>query len=267
MESVLAKVKQCHVRAEPFPHIHVDESLSAQYYQELSDSFPEYSFLWATGGEHLRECLRSNNSVVRFPGICALRAELFPPIWKDFMAFHLSDAFYRQVIGFMGDHIRRCYPDIESRLGKPLDQLTVAPRGTGVDADVLIDCQFVINTPVVKPSRVLGVHVDLPDKLYSAMLYMRLAEDDSVGGDLRLYRFLGEQRYFEEKGVRDSLVEVVDTVHYKANNLILFINSPTALHGVTERGVTPHVRRYINFLAQLRHPLFDLSPYQETADE
>ena len=50
-------------------------------------------------------------------------------------------------------------------------------------------------------------------------------------------------------------------MHYKANTLLLFVNSPFAVHGVTERQPTPHLRRYVNFVAEMREPLYDIRQY------
>ena len=137
----------------------------------------------------------------------------------------------------------------------------MAPRPSGIDADVLVDCQFGINTPVSSPSRVRGFHLDSPKKLYNALLYMRAEEDDSDGGDLQICRF-HDQPQFHKVTAPDDAVEVVDHVRYEANAFAFMVNSPAALHGVTPRMATPHLRRYINFLAELREPIFDLSPYQ-----
>ena len=37
---------------------------------------------------------------------------------------------------------------------------------------------------------------------------------------------------------------------YRANTLVLFSNSPAAIHGVTPRSVTQAPRRYMNFLGE-----------------
>jgi hypothetical protein len=50
----------------------------------------------------------------------------------------------------------------------------------------------------------------------------------------------------------------VVSVPYEANTLVLFLNSPNSVHGVTPRPPTPHVRRYINFQVELSRDLFTL---------
>jgi len=50
----------------------------------------------------------------------------------------------------------------------------------------------------------------------------------------------------------------------RMNTLIFMVNSPFALHAVSHRQPTRHIRRYINFLAEFREQVFDLNPYQDT---
>jgi hypothetical protein len=45
-------------------------------------------------------------------------------------------------------------------------------------------------------------------------------------------------------------VERIATVPYRANTLVMWINSPAALHGVTPRSATEIPRRYMNFLGE-----------------
>jgi len=59
------------------------------------------------------------------------------------------------------------------------------------------------------------------------------------------------------------MVDLVDTVKYQANTLLVLINSPEAVHGVTVRQKTPRIRRYLNFIAEFREPIFDLQQYQD----
>ena len=57
----------------------------------------------------------------------------------------------------------------------------------------------------------------------------------------------------------------MNTVKYGANTLLIFVNSPFAVHGVTERQPTPHLRRYINMIGEVREPLYDFKQYQDNA--
>ena len=44
-------------------------------------------------------------------------------------------------------------------------------------------------------------------------------------------------------------VEAFKTVRYAPNTLVMWLNTPRALHGVTPRAVTEAPRRYVNFVA------------------
>lgn len=118
-------------------------------------------------------------------------------------------------------------------------------------ADVTLDTQFVINSPVTVTSTVRGPHVDKPYKLFAAILYMRHPDDRSTGGDLLLYRYRDGNAVFDRRQHLDERhVESIARIPYRANSLIMWLNTPDALHGVTPRSVTGMPRRYINFLAE-----------------
>lgn len=255
MNSVFSNIRDEHVRLEPFPHILHTQALEPDYYRKLADEIPDPRRIFPNGwGE--------NNQAFVMSGVTAIEKGLATPIWREFFDYHCSKDFYLEIVKFFGDQIRRVHPDLEAQLGKSLESLTVAPRKSGLEADVLLDCQFGINSPVREKSRVRTVHVDSPKKLYNALLYMRCDEDDEDGGDLEICRFKDRPRFWEVS-TPDDFIDVVDYVRYRANTLIFMINSPHALHGVTPRNPSRHYRRYINFLAELSEPIFDLAPYQD----
>ncbi len=255
MVSLVGNIAEEDYRAEPFPHVCATGALPPDDYRELADTFPDLPAMCP-------DLMALNNSGEAFSALPALESGILSPAWREFLAYHYSAAFYRDVLGLLGDQIREIHPRLEDDLGRPLESLTVAPRPAPEDGDVSVECQFCINTPVRETSRVRGVHVDNPKKLFNALLYMRLDEDDSEGGDLDLCRF-SDRPKFHGVAAPDHAVDVVDRVKYEPNTLILIINSPHALHGVTPRRPTPHIRRYVNILAELREPIFDLGPYQE----
>ena len=75
-------------------------------------------------------------------------------------------------------------------------------------------------------------------------------------------RFRDKPR-FEEVTAPNDAAEIVDHVMDQENTLIFMINSPYALHGLSPRYPTPHIRRTIYFLAEFHGPVFDLKPYQD----
>jgi len=164
----------------------------------------------------------------------------------------------------VGAHIRAMYPFFEKRYA-PFNKLRTGISGFNSfdEVDVLMDAQICMNTPVTTyPSSVRGPHVDLPQKLFAGLLYLRDDEDDSRGGDLELYKpRLNYQPRFACQYIKRHNLEVIGTVPYQQNVLLVFLNSPHSLHGVTRRSVTPHPRRLVNLVMEVREPLFTLPQY------
>ena len=108
------------------------------------------------------------------------------------------------------------------------------------------------------------IHVDSEHKLFSGLLYLRRPEDDSTGGDLDVLRFRPDltsaqwRKRFNGMFIDDALVERVCRVPYARNTLVMFVNSPNALHGVTVRQPTPHLRLFMNLVGESRAKLFDV---------
>jgi hypothetical protein len=255
MNSILDHIGPEHIHSDPFHYLTTSEALDPGYYEALAANFPDFS-------DH--PGMEKNNALIHMSGLHAFAGEIpVDPIWQDFMRVHYSTEFFQQIIGLLGDGVRQSHPNLEDRLGKRLEDLTVQPRHSeDMGADLWIDAQFAINTPVREATSVRCRHVDDPKKLFAGLFYMPLPDDDTVGGELEICRWR-EAPSFQSVFVQDHMVDLVDTVKYQANTLLVFINSPEAVHGVTVRQKTPRIRRYLNFIAEFREPIFDLQQYQD----
>ncbi|NQV98288.1 MAG: hypothetical protein HQ483_01210 [Rhodospirillales bacterium] len=276
MDTVVDRITAAQIHSDPYAYLTTTEGLDPDYYGKLAAQFPDLRELTRTvgGAEAVQQFNNSNNLLVHINGQKAINRELpIHPIWRGFMKTHFSSRFYRRVIGALGDGIRQTYPDLENRLGKKLEHLTVQPRlHEDRGADVFLDIQFAYNTPVVAPTRVRARHVDDPKKLFSGLFYMRAPDDDSQGGNLEICRWRGQPKFrnpfipgqeVQNTHIDEDQSELVDVIDYQANTLLMFVNSPSAIHGVTARPPTPHIRRYINIIAELREPLYDIMAYQD----
>ncbi len=244
------------VRSAPFPHVLKSAALDPAYYAELDAAFPPLDVI--AGDRPL-----GNNRLFLLSATAAVDMPQLAPVWQAFLRDHFTADAFRQAMAVLAPALHAAYPDLTERLGRPLAEAKLAPRRSGLAADISFDVQFGVNSPVTEVSRVRGAHVDRPDKLFNALFYMRPEHDRTLGGDLDLFCFRAAPRY---RGVEidDAAVEPVARVDYRPNTLLLFMNSPTTIHGVTPRGVTDVPRRYVNFLAQARRPLFDLSYAQDS---
>ncbi len=251
MQSVLARIPQDQIVYDPFPYVHSEQALEPAYYAELAVAYPSMRDL--VGDRPLgdnKPYLTSAFQVIDNPAI--------PQIWRDFFAYHCSPAFLADVLAFWSPAIAIEYPCISAQFGKPLSELRSGlrmPHKQKVEAnrkaDVMLDLQFGINTPVIEPSSVKGPHVDNPWKLFAGLLYFRLPDDTSTGGDLVLYR-LKTDRYHHDarRGFADKFISPVKTIPYQPNTLIMWLNTARSIHGVSPRSVTPTHRRHVNFVSE-----------------
>jgi hypothetical protein len=250
-QSILARITPDQIVYDPYPHICVQDALAPDYYAELDAAYPQIQTIAGPGPY-------ANNRLYNLRAQHVLDNPGIPKIWRDFFAYHCSQEFLKEAVAFWRPAIDQAFPDLEDRFGKPLTELTAAMRQRGrtktpanLLADCMLDCQFGVNSPVTQTTSVRVPHVDNPAKLFAGILYFRSRDDRSTGGDLNLYR-LKSDRYYHTKDldVPERFIERVKQVPYSANTLIMWINVPHSLHGVTPRSVTDIPRRYVNFVSE-----------------
>ena len=247
---LLADVKQSDIVTEPYAHYTRSDAVPASLYQELAAEFPTLATI-----VNERSDIGSNEAV-RMTVKQVLTDRRIAPLWREFFEYHTSADYWRDVTRLFAAHFRREFPGLEDRVGRAFEDWRVVPRGYAGEAEVRLDCQFVMNTPVKRKSSVKTAHIDLCDKIFSALYYMRDPRDQSQGGDLDIYDWRREPRFIKHRALNRD-VEVVKTVPYRANSYLCFVNSPQAVHGVSPRDTTDVPRRYINFIAELPVKAFE----------
>jgi len=266
--SVLSKANKADIRTEPFPHIVVGDALPQDLFDELIGSFPKTETI--VGSRAL-----DSNKLFLLSARKVAETDVISKIWREFFDYHTSQAFFLDVIELWQDFILDAYPDIEADLGKTLRDFTTGIRHSkgpnnpaNLAEDIQLDCQFGINSAVDNPSSVRGPHTDGRYKLVAGLLYFRDPEDDSTGGELELFRFRDpnlryhrgtavDRRFVENLPVRRLMriasrhVEQVASIPYAANVLVMWLNTPYAIHGVSPRQPTPWSRKYVNLLGEV----------------
>lgn len=223
----------------PFPHIVVQDCLPEDYYLALEKARPRDEWITRTKDSNrrvdvsARECLRRG----------------VPEIWKEFIEYHVSPEFWLEVAFCFGDYIRAAYPRLEWEYG-PLMTWEPGIRGM-TDRHVFMDCQIGLNTPPKKEGRVRGPHLDNPVELIGALLYM-----DDTDGNLLLYEAKQRPTFYGKKEIPDDQVEAIAEVECRKNTLVMFMNHPSAIHGVTPRKVSEQSRRLVSICTEMRQPLF-----------
>ncbi|MFZ5652955.1 MAG: hypothetical protein ACOY42_00930 [Pseudomonadota bacterium] len=243
------------IRREPFAHLVVPNALPAALYAELDAAWPTLEQVAGPGPlENNRLYKLAAAQVVDNPAIAAP--------WRAFFAYHTSADFLRRVAAVWAQELDLVHPGFGAAFGRPLAELSALPRrpgkrdnATNRAAELLLDCQFGMNSPVLRSSSVRGPHLDNPAKLFAGLLYFRAPGDDSSGGDLELYRPRAGRRVRRSGSrVAPDCVEVAATVPYAPNTLVMWLNSPFAIHGVSPRSVTRTPRRYVNLLGECYRP-------------
>jgi hypothetical protein len=182
----------------------------------------------------------------------------------------VSQHFLDRLLRLFGPSILDYFPDFEKRFA-PIGELKAELRPPSDPhrprrevrrrGSIRLDAQIAVNTPALTAgTSVRTPHLDRTDKLFIGLLYLRLPEDDSQGADLELLKPKEEGKlvYGHQRLLPAEQTIHVRTIPYRRNSLVLFLNTPKSLHGVTPRGVTRHTRYFINLVGETAEPLFDV---------
>jgi hypothetical protein len=253
MFGVLSKVSSLNVILQPYPHVVVRNAIDEDLFKQLDREFPRRKLLL---GDRLVEDKMyeySARKIVCNPAI--------HPIWREFVSYHISRKFFKDILRVFGAAIPTLHPSLEQKLGKPLNKLTIGMRDMesgnsekADEVDLAMDCQFYLNYTRSR-RRIAGPHIDRGTQFYGAMLYFRDPADNSFGGDFQICEANNYAKLFiSENAVNETEVKnsrVVKTVKYEANTLVFFLNSAKSIHAVSPRSATPFIRRHINICGDL----------------
>jgi len=260
--NLLSRATLSDVRLVPFPHLVVCEALEPKVYAALASSFPSSDII--AGTRILDQSV--GNRRYSMPAWPLMLRNDVSPVWKHFLERHTSAEFFQAVVTmFEGQW--------DSRIAERLK--AAAPHSPGLlyrddyrNNTVLADARIEINSPVgSSASSPRGAHLDTPNRLYSGLFYLRDEADDSIGGELELFRWKSEPiEAIDRFELPADRLERVATIPYRPNQFVLFPQSIFALHGVGIRHPTPHMRRYVFITAEIeedwlmaRPPEFSLS--------
>jgi hypothetical protein len=254
--SVLRKVSNSDVIEDPFPHIVVSGAVDDQLYRQLERSFPSAEI--RQNGRTL-----ATNGSYGYSARDVLDNQRIDPLWRSWFGYHVSAPFFAEVVELFGPSILKAHPDIERRFDRRLGELRTSVRFAEPMADAALDAQLIYHSAAQVPSRIIGPHLDREVALYAGLMYFRIEGDDSTGGDLELYRFKGLKRGFRppSRGVPEHLVDLVATIPYQANTLVLFPHSIDAVHAVSIRSPSRHPRLHVNLIAEFAEPIYRIADY------
>jgi len=268
--SVLKHARKEHVAVHPFPHLVVKNCLSKELYDHLSKTYPEYRKIIElrnskSEGSNIRLHLDQND-------ILSGRLVNISSVWKHFVKYHISQAFYLEVVNLFDDAMRNYLKYHEKILGKSFKSCKTGIRDhrkVRTDCDISTAVNVGVNTPsLVGGTSVRGEHLDRPLELYAGLLYFRENDDDSTGGALEILtcvkkpnckKLSNSKRNLIKKNIgwevqyNPSDLRVFKSVAYEENTLVFFLNGPRSFHKVSSRSKTTFPRRLVNIIADRTH--------------
>ena len=252
MYSILQNKKNIKFKFDKFPYLVIDDALPLDLYNKLNDNFPNYEKI--IGNNDYKE-----NYAYRYNASNSLRDKEISEEWKNFIKFHTSYDFLEEFYSIFGDSIKKIYKVEKEKL---FNKNNVGVRFEGKN-HFNLDCQFVINTPTSGETKVIEPHLDNPIEFYAALLYMKDEDDNSDGGNLTTYDFKDKPSFYGKSRVREDKIRLIEEIEYKQNRLVMFLNSPYSIHGVTKRSKTNFYRKYINIIGEFNFELFNYRNFLE----
>lgn len=246
--SILQRFRSEHLHLEPFPHIIIEDALPQDLYDRLAAEYPESSLGGYTHGFRDFRYYQMD-----------FTPEHITPLWQEFVDFHSSRAFKDQVVRAIEPGLRRLYPEIADKYLEVDTILRHQGKPRGVAA---MEVQFVMNS--ADTEKIRTPHLDQGRELFACLFYMKRPDDHSTGGDLYIYEKTTTD--FEFKSGRlapEDQIRTVSSVPYRANSLIIFLNSLDSIHGVGPRTGAQVLRRYVNITCHIREKLFLLDKTHE----
>lgn len=242
---VTQNITQDDLVLDPCPYFHISQCLPDAIYQQLAAEYPE-DHMMADGKKNFQARRYRQHEFV---------AGTISPLWLEFVQYHNSEYFKNRVLDLFAPAVEKYYRDFATEW----KQAGVVPRhaapGSSQSDKIALELQFVLNGQ--QDETVRTTHLDNAKELFAGLLYMRKPEDSSTGGDIQIFRKLVNPPDFH--GIREvnpAQVKPAGSVPYRANTMILFLNTIDTLHGVTPRIGATCVRRYINIDAHQNRKLF-----------
>lgn len=238
--SLLEKIKNVDIISDPFPHIIIKNPLNSSYYEQLDKEFPKIQ-LFLQNKEYY-ENHRYN--------IFNEDSKNVSDLWGNFLNLHSSKSFGNNLITLFSDHLKNLYPKFLKDYNE--NKFIFGSSHKDFKSNKISLCMsadLAINTPLTKTiNTVRSPHLDNTKKIITGLFYMRDPKDNSTGGDLEIYKFKNNNKikYFGN-AIPKKYVDVVSTVPYEDNIMIIFINTPYSIHGVTDRSPSKYARRFSYF--------------------
>ncbi len=264
--SIFDRISSKHVQSYPFPHAVVHNALPAYLVDQLLATRPELSQV-ASAYSHAERAAGQLDvrpgEKIHLRSAQLLNAHFASAAWKDTVRQYLRASELAKLLSAFAPSIRSQYPQIEKEWGS-ISNWTIGQRfvDSAYDFVLLADVQLSYHAP----SPVLmvaerGPHLKVTNKLLICQYFLRIAEDQSPGGDLLLYGVKDNSSLTfgkDQQVVNTESLILAKCIEYKANTAVAFLNSPRSFQAFSEHGGTHHPCFYLNIVLEFAKPIFSI---------
>ena len=248
-ERLEERLRGAELQSDPFPHLILDDLLPEDLMASAIRSFPDPSLIsdLASRSGDLQPNARASLDLATVEGSSDRRLENLK-------------AFYRAlgVEDLVRSLLVRIGPCLEKPLGAGPGRLPLRPRMSADDRQNWLQGTPSLSydiQPGINPPRFAGLEPHLDDKyeVFAGLLYVHPGESPPVGGDLILYERHPDQ-VFEGTRLKGNpyAARPVKRIAYRHNRLVVLLNGPAALHGVTPylQSENQQPRRLFNIIVE-----------------
>ena len=251
--SLLERIKRSDVRREPFPHILIENAFDDQLCSRLVRDFPPLaSFTRGRARPEAHKCLRRSDELLADPSLS--------PAWREVMVEARSPATAKALFDLLGSEVLREYPAFTEEFGSP-DGISGGATDSDGPTMFFMSPSLAVCTPVRAGFRSeRAPHVKLPDKVIETNLFLRAAEDETPGGEIELFEVRPgfEPEFSQRNQVSRDCLRLVRSVPYRANTMLMMVNTPRSIQQIAVRGRGAHPLQWMNINLKVRQPLFAL---------
>ena len=174
----------------PFPHVIIDEPINEKDYNLLAEEYKIIENYFSK-----LEDYKKNNIRLQFSDTEFKKLNLNTPKWLEFINFHTSILFYKELIKIFIDDIKRLYPVLVIDL-QILETLNIDNENSNKDIRLLCQPAHYLQ---LKRIHLIEAHIDKPNTIIAGLFYLKKDDDNSKGGNFVINEKRGKYFSFQKQ--------------------------------------------------------------------
>lgn len=247
--SVIRDLGAGSLQTRPFPHLWSSPCLIPAHYEALLATLPPRQ-------SHVADVHLSVNRGIRVPSSRILEAQTFPDDWRQFVAHHTSQVFWKMLARVFGAEIRSLYPDLERELDRPLEDWRVVRPSDEIGAEVTLECEIVVppfedmcSTPRDVPRTATAT------RLWTGLLSLGADCDEGIL-NVVVHPDAAESSDGLDATRSDGFCQL--RLPHQANTFVGFVQAPGTSRRVSQPPRHGRSPSFVEFSVQVNHPAYGL---------